>query len=116
MAARSDHSRALPDGSASTRSTCRPASTKMCASHTADVVLPVPGLRLSKATLRAGIRTLLQLSVALPTPGMHAVLQYLLHYGSNRPAARTASDRPGSKPGRHGVINTLWISEVLCRA
>src|SRR5512146_3143905 len=67
MAARSDHSSALPAGSASTRSTCCPASAKMCASHTADVVLPVPGLRLSRAMLKAGTA---------------AVLQYLLHYGS----------------------------------
>src|SRR6266487_5854089 len=67
MAARSDHSRALPDGSASTRSTRLPAWAKMCASQTADVVLPVPGLRLSRATLSAVI---------------NAVLQYLRHYGS----------------------------------
>ena len=67
MAARSDHSRALPDGSASTSSTVRPDWAKMWASQTAEVVLPVPGLRLSNATLRAGI---------------NAVLQCLRHYGS----------------------------------
>src|SRR6478752_4198010 len=67
MAARSDHSRALPEGSASTRSTRFPAWAKMCASQTAEVVLPVPGLRLSRATLSAVI---------------NAVLQYLRHYGS----------------------------------
>src|ERR1039457_774068 len=67
IAARSDHSRALPDGSASTSRTVLPAWAKMCASQTAEVVLPVPGLRLSRATLRAGI---------------NAVLQCLLHYGS----------------------------------
>src|SRR5215472_14218911 len=54
----------------------------MCASHTADVVLPVPGLRLSKATLRAGTPTLLQLSKAAHIAGTSAVLQYLRHYGS----------------------------------
>ena len=63
MAARSDHSRALPDGSASTSSTVLPVWAKMCASHTAEVVLPVPGLRLSNATLRAGIKR----SIAVPT-------------------------------------------------
>src|SRR5690348_8045655 len=67
MAARSDHSRALPDGSASTRSTRFPAWAKVWASQTAEVVLPVPGLRLSRATLSAVI---------------NAVLQYLRHYGS----------------------------------
>src|SRR5215475_984301 len=67
MAARSDHSRALPEGSASTRSTRFPAWAKMCASQTAEVVLPVPGLRLSRATLSAVI---------------NAVLQYLRRYGS----------------------------------
>src|SRR5215470_1919560 len=67
MAARSDHSRALPEGSASTRSTRFPAWAKMWASQTAEVVLPVPGLRLSRATLSAVI---------------NAVLQYLRHYGS----------------------------------
>src|SRR6185437_1532823 len=51
MAARSDHSRALPEGSASTRSTLFPACANMWASQTADVVLPVPGLRLARATL-----------------------------------------------------------------
>src|SRR6516165_1866542 len=51
MAARSDHSRALPDGSASTSSTLFPACAKTWASQTADVVLPVPGLRLASATL-----------------------------------------------------------------
>jgi hypothetical protein len=54
----------------------------MWASHTADVVLPVPGLRLSKATLRAGISPLLQLSVATPIAGMSTVLQYQRNYGS----------------------------------
>ena len=49
--ARSDHSRALPEGSASTRSTLCPACAKTWASQTADVVLPVPGLRLARATL-----------------------------------------------------------------
>src|SRR5215470_7671042 len=51
MAARSDHSRALPEGSASTRSTLFPACAKTWASQTADVVLPVPGLRLARAIL-----------------------------------------------------------------
>ncbi len=50
--ARSDHSRALPEGSASTRSTLLPACAKTWASQTADVVLPVPGFRLARATLR----------------------------------------------------------------
>ena len=51
IAARSDHSRALPEGSASTRRTLFPAWAKTWASQTADVVLPVPGLRLARATL-----------------------------------------------------------------
>src|SRR5450631_1369076 len=84
MAARSDHSRALPDGSASTSSTDLPAWAKMCASQTAEVVLPVPGLRLSKATLRAGI---------------NAVLQCLRHYGRRcgacDPRNRAAQTAPG---------------------
>ena len=60
MAARSAHSSALPEGSASTSSTVRPASAKTCASQTADVVLPVPGLRLTKAMLRPVIHAVLQ--------------------------------------------------------
>lgn len=133
IAARSDHSRALPDGSASTRSTCRPASTKMCASHTADVVLPVPGLRLSKATLRAGIPRLLQLNAAMPRAGMHAVLQYPRHYGSHgvhggsvrapEPGARggaalsTACGRNGQiAVARGSIMRTPCGKRRLCRA
>src|SRR5215813_4536962 len=92
MAARSDHSRALPEGSASTRSTLFPAWAKMCASQTADVVLPVPGLRLSRATLSAVI---------------NAVLQYLRHYGSllrryRQPAAELSpqASHPRRPPAR----------------
>ena len=43
-----------------------PACAKTCASQTADVVLPVPGLRLARARLR---------------PVIQAVLQRLRHYG-----------------------------------
>ena len=60
MAARSDHSRALPEGSASTSSTLFPARAKMWASQTAEVVLPVPGLRLARARLRPVIKALCQ--------------------------------------------------------
>src|SRR5690349_5170080 len=91
MAARSDHSRALPDGSASTSSTVLPDWAKMWASQTADVVLPVPGLRLSRATLRAGI---------------YAVLQYLRHYVSGSagpPAGKPLStSTPGPPRGERG--------------
>src|SRR5208283_5479816 len=72
MAARSAHSRALPEGSASTSSTLLPAWTKMCASQTADVVLPVPGLRLAKARLR---------------PVIQAACQRLRRYGRQLPDA-----------------------------
>src|SRR5690349_9814981 len=58
IAARSDHSRALPEGSASTSRTLWPACAKMCASQTADVVLPVPGLRFARARLRPVIQVL----------------------------------------------------------
>src|SRR6266487_560258 len=71
MAARSDHSSALPEGSASTKSTVCPASAKTCASQTADVVLPVPGLRLTKARLRAVINAVLQ---CLPHHAMTATV------------------------------------------
>jgi hypothetical protein len=47
----SDHSRALPEGSASTRSTLLPAWAKTCASHTAEVVFPVPGFKLARARI-----------------------------------------------------------------
>ena len=60
MAARSDHSSALPDGSASTSSTVCPASANTCASQTAEVVLPVPGFRLAKARLRPVIKAVCQ--------------------------------------------------------
>ena len=60
MAARSDHSRALPEGSASTSSTLLPAWANTCASQTAEVVLPVPGLRLARARLRPVIQALCQ--------------------------------------------------------
>src|SRR5579875_3146161 len=60
MAARSDHSRALPDGSAPTSSTRFPACAKTCASQTADVVLPVPGFRLARAMLSPVIKVLSQ--------------------------------------------------------
>src|SRR5580698_110458 len=60
MAARSDHSRALPDGSASTSKTLFPASAKTCASQTADVVLPVPGFRLARARRIPVIQAVLQ--------------------------------------------------------
>src|ERR1700684_2893292 len=92
MAARSDHSRALPDGSASTSRTALPAWAKMCASQTAEVVLPVPGFRLSRATLRAG---------------MNAVLQCLRHYGTrfrgkaDCGAGRSRPPRRGGKPTFH---------------
>ena len=60
MAARSDHSRALPEGSASTSSTLLPARANTCASQTAEVVLPVPGFRLARARLRPVIQALCQ--------------------------------------------------------
>jgi hypothetical protein len=60
MAARSDHSSALPDGSASTSSTLFPACAKTCASQTADVVLPVPGFKLARARLSPVIQALSQ--------------------------------------------------------
>src|SRR5215469_6174548 len=85
MAAKSDHSRALPDGSASTRSTCCPASAKTCANQTADVVLPVPGLRLSSATLSGCTITVWQLGEAASAEGMqcsNAAMQYPRHYAS----------------------------------
>jgi hypothetical protein len=68
MAARSDHSRALPAGSASTSSTLLPAMANTCASQTAEVVLPVPGLRLARATLRPVINAVCQ----QPRPYGHA--------------------------------------------
>jgi hypothetical protein len=67
IAARSDHSSALPDGSASTSSTLFPACAKTCASQTADVVLPVPGFKLARARL---------------SPVIHALSQRLQPFGS----------------------------------
>ena len=55
-----------------------PASAKTCASQTADVVLPVPGLRLTKATLRAVIK---------------AVSQYAWHCGKPPPTGRVLRTR-----------------------
>jgi hypothetical protein len=60
IAARSDHSSALPEGSASTSSTRFPAWANTCASHTAEVVLPVPGFRLARARLSPVIWALSQ--------------------------------------------------------
>ncbi len=89
--ARSDHSRALPEGSASTRSTLYPACAKTWASQTADVVLPVPGLRLARATLKAGTAT---------------VLQYLLHYRSTA-RSRMRSRGTGCGP----FVQTAWCCQ-----
>ena len=71
MATRSDHSTALPEGSASTRSRLFPACAKTCASQTAEVVLPVPGLKLARARL---------------SPVIQALSQRLRHYGNPPPA------------------------------
>jgi hypothetical protein len=95
IAAMSDHSRALPEGSASTKSTLFPASAKMCASQTADVVFPVPGLRLARARLSPVISP----SSVYPDS---AVMQYLLHYGGSAISAAdvtTVLPLTGTVPG-----------------
>ena len=57
---RADGKQLKADGSASTRSTRFPALAKTCASHTAEVVLPMPGLRFARARLRPVIQALSQ--------------------------------------------------------
>src|SRR5579862_3368864 len=77
IAAGSDHSRALPEGSASTSSTLLPACAKTWASQTAEVVLPVPGFRLARARL---------------SPVIHALSQRPPGYGSQL-AGKAAQNR-----------------------
>src|SRR4029077_11897891 len=68
IAARSDHPRALPEGSASTSSTLLPARENTCASQTAEVVLPVPGLRLARARLRPVIQAVYASTLGTKAP------------------------------------------------
>ena len=103
MAARSDHSRALPEGSASTSRTLLPARANTCASQTAEVVLPVPGLRLAKARLRPVIQAVCQQQRCCGQAGAAAAIN----------ARRWPVRQPGDivpAAYRGTVLHSLWTA------
>src|SRR6202044_2093041 len=137
MAARSDHSRALPEGSASPSKTLFPASAKTCASQTADVVLPVPGFRLARARRIPVIQAVLQRGPLcgrrslpcchpVPAPKHSATAQVraisatvdtaLLQFSPSPPAPAHLPPprraRCGTGRLRHGPLEPRWLAAL----